>query len=77
MERWAELVRLLGIGWYIVIALVAGVALGVWADRLVNTNVLFTLIGLFMGLVVATFGAYRMLMSIMRNGKKKGQGGEG
>ncbi len=77
MERWAELVRLLGIGWYIVISLVAGVALGVWADRLANTNVLFTLIGLFMGLVVATFGAYRMLMSIMRNGKKKGQGGEG
>lgn len=77
MERWAELVRLLGIGWYIVVSLVAGVALGVWADRLANTNVLFTLIGLFMGLVVATFGAYRMLMSIMRNGKKKGQGGEG
>ncbi len=77
MERWAELVRLLGIGWYIVISLVAGVALGVWADRLANTNVLFTLIGLFMGLVVATVGAYRMLTSIMRNGKKKGQGGEG
>lgn len=72
MERWAELIRLLGIGWYIVLSLVGGVALGVWVDSVANTNVLFTLIGLFLGLIAATFGAYRMVAPIVRNRKTKG-----
>lgn len=54
--------RLIGIGWYIAISLVLGIAGGVWLDTQASIEPLFTLLGLFLGLTAGLGGAYRMLV---------------
>jgi len=64
--------RLVGIGWYVALCIVFGVWLGVWLDGKFDTSPIITLIGLFLGLFVAFWGGYRMLMDvIMAIGPKK------
>lgn len=61
MHRLPRTLRLLGLGWYIAVCLVAGTLGGVWLDQQLGTAPLFLLIGLAIGLVVGFFGAYRMV----------------
>lgn len=58
-------VRLLVLGWYVSIILVGGVFLGVWLDNKTGFSPLFTLLGLFFGLIVALIGAYRMTKPLL------------
>ncbi len=57
--------RLVGIGWYVAVCIVLGVLGGVWLDDKFGLAPLFTLSGLFLGLVIAFWGAYRMLMDVL------------
>jgi F0F1-type ATP synthase assembly protein I len=61
-KRYAPL-QLLGIGWYIVVAVGLGVAGGVWLDGLAGASPLFTVIGILLGVTVALVGAFRMMIS--------------
>ena len=74
MNRWVEVLRFSGIGFYIAGCIVLGIALGVWLDRKVDLSPLFTLLGLGFGLFLAFVGTYRMLLSALgdRWGKRKG-----
>ena len=72
MKRWAKALRLVGVGWYIAACIVLGLVLGIWLDSILNTKVLFTLIGLFLGLGLAAFGVYRALLPLLHNGDSKG-----
>ena len=74
MNRWAEVLRFSGVGFYIAGCIVLGVVLGVWLDRKVDLSPLFTLLGLGFGLFLAFVGTYRMLLSALgeRWGKRKG-----
>ncbi|MCK4722613.1 MAG: AtpZ/AtpI family protein [Dehalococcoidia bacterium] len=74
MNRWVEVLRFSGIGFYIAGCIVLGVALGVWLDRKVDLSPLLTLLGLGFGLFLAFVGTYRMLLSALgdRWGKRKG-----
>ncbi len=74
MKRWPELATFIGIGWYIAICIVLGVGVGLWLDGVAGTQVLFTLLGLFLGLILAFYGVYRMVQSLLDSGKK-GDGG--
>jgi F0F1-type ATP synthase assembly protein I len=60
-KRYAPL-QLLGIGWYIAVAVGLGVAGGIWLDGVVGTAPLFTLVGILLGVTVALVGAFRMML---------------
>jgi hypothetical protein len=62
MGRLPPAVRLLGIGWYFAFCIIAGIVGGVLLDRQVEKDHIFTLLGLFLGLVLAFFGGYFMLL---------------
>ena len=59
--------RLLGLGWYVALSIVLGVGGGVWLDGRLDVRPLFTLLGLALGLVVAFYGAYKMVQPLLNN----------
>ena len=59
------ILSLVGVGWYVAVAIFGGVVGGLWLDGRFSSSPLFTLLGLGLGIAVALFGMYRMLMSIM------------
>ena len=54
--------RLLGIGWFFAISIVGGTGLGFLLDGWAGTTPLFSLVGLAIGLLVAVYGGYRLLV---------------
>lgn len=56
--------RLIGIGWFFVICIVAGFAAGAWMDSLTGRSPLATLLGLFIGIGVGFIGMFRMISSV-------------
>lgn len=72
--------RLSGLGFYIAICIVGGIALGVWLDNVFNTRVIFMLIGLLVGCTSAFYGTYRMvtpLLGDIDSHEKSGNGRRG
>ncbi|MCZ6614309.1 MAG: AtpZ/AtpI family protein [Chloroflexi bacterium] len=59
--------RLLGLGWYVALSIVLGVGGGLWLDGRLDVRPLFTLLGLALGLVVAFYGAYKMVQPLLNN----------
>ena len=66
MEKWVLAARFIGIGWYIGLSIVGGILGGLWLDRKFGYSIIFTLVGLFLGLVVAAFGTYRMIVPLIK-----------
>ena len=66
MDRLPPAARLIGIGWYFAVCIVAGLAGGVALDRVVGTTPWLTLLGLLLGLLAAFYGGYRMLMDVLQ-----------
>ena len=56
---------LLGVGWFFATCIVLGVLGGLWLDGQANTEPLFTLLGVVLGLAVAAWGAYRLLVDVL------------
>jgi len=71
VNRWAAAFRLTGVGFYIGGCIVGGVFLGMWLDEEVDISPLFTLLGLGLGLFVAFYGTYRMLLPLLGRGEDK------
>ncbi|MCX6023229.1 MAG: AtpZ/AtpI family protein [Chloroflexi bacterium] len=61
MRRLPVGLRLLGLGWYVAICIVLGILGGLWLDGKTGKIPLFTLLGLFLGLIAAFTGLYRMV----------------
>ena len=59
--------RLLGLGWYVALSIVLSVGGGLWLDGKLDVRPLFTLLGLALGLVVAFYGAYKMVQPLLNN----------
>ena len=71
---WVEALRLLGLGWYVVIPIVSGAALGLLLDNWLDSTPIFTLLGLALGIIAAVWGLYRMIVPMLRRddpGKEK------
>ena len=62
--------RVLGVGFFIGGSIVLGVLLGTWLDTKFNTNLLWVA-GLILGIVVAFWGVYQMLLPLMNNKRDK------
>jgi len=71
MDRLPPTARLIGIGWYFAVCIVLGIVGGVLLDRVADTEPLLTLLGLTLGLVLAFYGGYQMLMEVLRPNKGK------
>ena len=74
MSRRAAALRLIGVGWFIGISILLGVVAGLWLDNKYDTKPLFVIIGLVLGLIVAGYGVYRMLLPLISNQQNKGDG---
>lgn len=78
MPWWVAALRLTGVGWYVATCVVIGVVGGVLLDRKVMGwgLPLFTLLGVFLGMAVAFWGIYRMVVPLMArwDNKTKGSG---
>ena len=71
MSRWVAAMRLTGVGFFIGGAITLGVFTGLWLDEKLSTS-LFWIIGLVLGLIVAVYGVFRMLLPLIKN-KRNGE----
>jgi F0F1-type ATP synthase assembly protein I len=67
MDRRLLALRLLGLGWYVAICVVAGAFGGIWLDKVSGFTPLFTLLGVLMGTVAAFYGLYKMVLPLLNN----------
>ena len=70
-QRWEAALRLVGVGFFIGGSIVAGALLGLWLDGKFNTKPLLLIAGLIIGLIVAFYWVYQMLIPLL-NDKNKG-----
>ena len=66
MTRLPPAVRLTGIGFYIALCIVGGVAGGQQLDGLLDTGRLFAVVGLLAGLVLGLGGALVLLLEVLK-----------
>ena len=71
MRRWQAALRLIGVGWYVGLSILGGVLAGLWLDSKFSTKPLFVILGLILGIIVAFYGVYRMLLFLIRNKRNK------
>ena len=62
MRRWEAALRLVAMGWYIGICIVLGVAGGLWLDSKFDASPILVIVGLLLGIAVAFYGVYRMIL---------------
>ena len=70
MRRWEAALRLTGVGFFIGGSIALGVFGGHWLDAKLDKS-LFWIIGLILGIVVAFYGVYRMLLPLIGNKRDK------
>jgi len=71
MSRWQAALRLIGVGWYVGGCIVLGVFAGLWLDDKFNTTPILVIVCLILGVVIAFYGMYRMILpNIGRKGSK-------
>jgi F0F1-type ATP synthase assembly protein I len=73
MSRWVAALRLVGVGWYIGICIVLGVLGGLWLDNKFNTKPILAIVGLILGIIVAVYGTYRMILPNINEKQNKGK----
>ena len=71
MSRWVAALRLAGVGFFIGGSILLGVVAGLWLDNKLNTGPIWVIVGLFLGLVVAFYGVYQMLLPLLGNKRDK------
>jgi len=72
MGRWEAALRFIGVGWFVGVSILLGVWGGLWLDGKLGTAPIMVIVGLILGLVVAFYGVYRMLIPLMRDRRNKG-----
>jgi F0F1-type ATP synthase assembly protein I len=66
--------RLIGLGWYVGVCIFLGVWGGLWLDTRLGTRPLLIIVGLLVGLFVAFYGVYRMILpNIEKKHNNKGK----
>ena len=73
MEKIGPAFRLIGAAFYIGVCIFLGVFGGVKLDEKLDTQPIFVLIGLVLGLVLAFWGFYQMVIPLFKDISKPGQ----
>jgi len=71
MGRRVAALRLVGVGFFIGGSIALGLFVGHWIDNRLDTS-LFWIVGLILGVVVAFYGVYRMLLPILGDKRERG-----
>lgn len=58
---------IIGVGWYVAISILLGVAVGVWLDKKFGTTPFLALAGVILGSFLAFYGLYKMLLPGLRS----------
>jgi len=72
MGKRVAALRLVGVGFFIGGSIVLGVVVGLWLDSRLNTGPILVIVGLILGIVVAFYGVYRMLLPFLSNKRDRG-----
>ena len=72
MDIWVAAARFTGVGFFIGGSIVLGVLGGRWLDSKLNSEPVLTIIGLILGIVVAFYGVYHMLLPLVGSKRNKG-----
>ena len=72
MSKRAAALGLTGIGFYIGGSIVLGVIAGRWLDSKLNSEPIWTIVGLILGVIVAFYGVYRMILPNISKKQNKG-----
>ena len=72
MEKRLAALGLLGVGFFVAGSIILGVVGGRWLDSKFNSEPLWLIIGLLLGIVVAFYGVYTMLRPLLDGNKNKG-----
>ena len=67
MSRWVAALRLAGVGFFIGGSIMLGIFAGLWLDNKLDTKPAFMIAGLVLGVVIAVYGVYQMLLPLMGN----------
>ena len=70
MGRWVAALRLVGVGFFIGGSISLGIFAGRWLDTKLDTH-FFWIAGLILGIVVAFYGVYQMLLPLISNKQNK------
>ena len=73
MRRWQAAMRLIGVGWYVGFSILGGILAGLWLDGKFSSKPLFIILGLLLGLAVAGYGVYKMLIQVENSKDKRGE----
>ncbi len=65
-------VRFMGVGFFVGSSIVLGVVAGRWLDSKLNSEPIGVIVGLVLGVVVAFYGVYQMLLPLISNKRNKG-----
>ncbi len=68
MEKWLPALKLTGIGFYVAVCIAGGALLGWWLGA---RQPIYIIIGLAAGFLVAAYGVYHMLRSLINEQKNK------
>ena len=74
MSRWVAALRLVGVGFFIGGSIVLGVVAGLWLDNRLNTGPILVIVGLILGVAVAFYGVYQLLLPLIGNKRGKENG---
>ena len=66
-ETLVIVLQLVGVGWYVAICVIGGLFGGLWLDRRLDVLPVFTLAGVVLGIVLAFYGIYKMLLPLLIN----------
>lgn len=69
MPGWILALRLAGLGWYVALCIVFGIAGGLWMDSKIDSSPIFMLSGTILGVVIAFFGMYKMVGPLLEIAK--------
>ena len=72
MDKRLAALGLLGVGFFVAISIILGVVGGRWLDGKLNSEPVFLIIGLLLGIVVAFYGVYLMLRPLIDDKQDKG-----
>ena len=73
MGKRVAALRLVGVGFFIGGSIVLGVLGGRWLDGKFNSEPIWTIVGLVLGIVVAFYGVYRMLLPFLGIKRDRGK----
>ena len=71
MAGLVNALQLMGLGWFVVVAVLAGFLLGRWLDSLTGLSPLFLIVGTILGLLVAFLGTRRMIRNVLHTDQKE------